>query len=164
MTLTTHGVVGAALASTLAPHSPSAALLVAFGSHFLLDALPHWDYPLRSATKDPANELNNDLVLGRAFLFDLVKIGLDFCLGLALGLVIAGSLTNYFWPVAGALAAMLPDFLQFVYFKWRRWPLTALQRFHLWIHTCHRLTGRPFLGIVSQLLLILAVWFLVDYY
>jgi hypothetical protein len=44
MILTTHAVVGAALASFV-PEHPAVAFVVGFGSHFILDAIPHVDYP-----------------------------------------------------------------------------------------------------------------------
>ncbi len=159
MTLTTHAVVGAALASALPGH-PVLGLGLAFASHFALDAIPHWDYPLRSISEDPADELNTDMKLGWDFVIDLGKIGSDFLLGLALGYLIGG------WPggVAGGLAAQLPDALQFVHFKLRLPPFTWLQRFHLWIHTSHKLSQRPLIGVFSQLALILAVCLLVYYY
>jgi hypothetical protein len=52
LTLTTHAIVGAAIASVIPAH-PFFAIAAAFASHFLLDAIPHWDYPIRSDSVNP---------------------------------------------------------------------------------------------------------------
>ena len=43
--LATHAIVGAATASQI-PNHPVIALLAGIASHFAIDAIPHWDYPL----------------------------------------------------------------------------------------------------------------------
>jgi hypothetical protein len=50
--LSTHAIVGAAIASFLPSH-PTTAFVLGFGSHFVLDAIPHWDCPIRSASVNP---------------------------------------------------------------------------------------------------------------
>jgi hypothetical protein len=32
---------------------PTTAFVLGFASHFVLDAIPHWDYAIRSAAVDP---------------------------------------------------------------------------------------------------------------
>ena len=147
MVLATHAVVGGALGRFL---PPPLSFLVGFLSHFLFDAIPHWDYPLGSRKVDPTNKLNTDLTIGRAFVFDLTKIALD----LAIGFSLVFFFHLAFWAAVGAV---LPDFLQFAYFK-LRWPaLRRLQRFHVWIHATKRLDERMILGPTLQILLIVAV-------
>jgi hypothetical protein len=60
--------------------------------------------------------------------------------------------------LAAAFGAILPDALQFVYYRLRpRW-LTPLQRFHLWIHARYRINSH-FWGVVSQSLLVgIVLW------
>ena len=53
MTLTTHAIVGATVA-TLTPN-PILGFVLGFGSHYVLDALPHWSYPIHSLEKDKKN-------------------------------------------------------------------------------------------------------------
>ncbi len=154
MILVTHSALGAALGAMAGEPALGAAL--GFASHFVLDAIPHWDYELRSSRKDEQNPLNDDLIIGRDFWFDLLKIGLDAALGLGLAFWLAGGL-----GLAGAFGALLPDFLPFAYFKFRRFPpLRALQKFHLRVHATRRLT-EPILGSGLQLALIIivVVWF-----
>jgi len=152
MTLTTHAVTGAALAA-LMPNHPVIGFVAGFASHFILDAIPHWDYRLSSFKQDRANRLNNDMLINADFLRDLVKIGTDF----ALGFILSVLLFVIFWHfsllaiLCGAFGGMLPDGLQFVYMKWRHEPFVTLQKFHIWIHSSdERLLGRPLLGICIQ--------------
>lgn len=42
MTATTHAIVASLIASQV--HDPILAATLAFGSHFILDAVPHWDF------------------------------------------------------------------------------------------------------------------------
>jgi hypothetical protein len=52
MILTTHAVVGAVLASFVPSYSATAFAL-GFASHFILDAIPHVDYPIKSRSVNP---------------------------------------------------------------------------------------------------------------
>lgn len=151
MTLSTHAIVGAAAAS-FAPAHPLTAFSFAFASHFLIDAIPHWDYHLASHRYQGDDVMTADMPFSWAFLGDLVKIGFDFILGFVFSFLIFGFLVSM--PPAliiiGVVGGMLPDFLQFAYMKFRHEPLTSLYRFHAWFHTKKRLVGRPILGIILQ--------------
>src|SRR5258708_20443215 len=83
MILTTHAIVGGALAS-LFPSHPIIAVAAGFASHFAIDAIPHWDYSLRSIMVAPGRR--NQLKLGRLLLQDVGLIGFDACAGLALAI------------------------------------------------------------------------------
>ena len=164
MPLPTHAIIGAAAAHVFSSH-PIIAGLAAFASHFLIDAIPHWDYIPKSAQSDPENPLNNDMKIGKQFFLDLLVIGFDAMLGVALSLLIFFPTDAYsFWIiVAGACLGILPDPLQFVYWKIRREPLMSLQRFHVWIHTSYKtwtIEQRWMVGITAQVVLVVAsVWF-----
>ncbi len=160
MTLATHTVVGAAVAAAL-PNHPILGGISAFASHFLLDALPHWDYRILSASANP--DTPSKLVFDRLFLLDLLRIGGDGLLGLAVAATffLHGDLTQFsswIWLV-GALSAILPDLLQFVYSKYPKEPVAHLQAFHRWIHTSRRLEGKHIIGVASQLALAAIVIF-----
>ena len=133
MTLTSHAIVGAALASAVPTH-PLVAFSLGFCSHFLLDAIPHWDYHLNSMQEDKENPLASDMKIGKSFLFDLCKIGLDFLLGFVLAFLFFGRSGNApanLTLLCGGLGAVLPDFLHFVYFKWKHEPFRSIEKFHL---------------------------------
>jgi hypothetical protein len=148
MTLTTHAIVGAALASFLTS-SPLAAAAVAFASHFALDAIPHWDYPIASASVQPNNTAA--MRYDRALLRDILVIGLDALVGTLIGVALFASPSTFWIVLLGAGMAILPDPLQFLYGRFPREPLRSLQRFHVWIHTERRLAGRPVFGLMTQL-------------
>ena len=154
MTLTTHAVIGAAAASMVQGYLVLA-FGVAFVSHFVLDAISHWHYPVKSIQKDKRDRMKNDMVIGKHFIADVAVIGCDALLGVGISLVVF----SYFFHLSlvlvliGATAGILPDPLQFVYWKFRHEPIASLQRFHMWIHAVTDLDNRPLLGIGSQILL-----------
>jgi hypothetical protein len=146
MILSTHAVVGAALA-TLMPQEPAMVFLAGVASHFAIDAVPHWDYPLRgiSIRKDPGTPLK----LNRAFFRDVALIALDACFGLATAIYLFSHSAPVWIVALGALAAMLPDPLQFAHRLFPHEPLRTLQRFHQWIHSDRKL--RWPIGVSSQI-------------
>jgi hypothetical protein len=135
MILAAHAITGAAVAS-LMPERPLIGFAVGFLSHFLLDAIPHWDYHLDSMREEKDNPMNNDIIINVKFFGDLLKISLDGMMGLLLAYLIFGFFmeNSVVAILCGAIGAMTPDALQFAYMKWRHEPLSSLQRFHLWIH------------------------------
>ncbi|MBP6948494.1 MAG: hypothetical protein KBC41_02400 [Candidatus Pacebacteria bacterium] len=136
MILATHAVVGTIVATTLTSN-PYIAFTIAFGSHFMLDSIPHWDYSLLSFKKDPEGKLNHDMVIGKKFLFDLTRIGIDALIGAIISFTLAFYILDiHSIPLVCAtiLGGILPDPLQFVYWKTRSRFLLPLQKFHKWIH------------------------------
>jgi hypothetical protein len=122
MILTTHAVVGAALASFVPSH-PAAAFVFGFGSHFILDAIPHVDYPIKSRSVDP--RIGAPMAFDGALLRDFITIGSDGLFGMLLSLLLFSSLTNFWAVVMGAVGAMLPDPLQFAYTRFPYEPLRS---------------------------------------
>ena len=147
MILSTHAVVGGAIAS-LFPSDPLLAAVAGFASHFAIDAIPHWDYPLRSISVGKGSD-NRRLTLNRAVTIDLICIGVDACAGLALATWLFATPASAWVIALGAIAAMVPDPLQFVHSIHPREPLVSLQRFHGWIHAKRKLAWR--LGVSSQI-------------
>ncbi len=156
MVLSTHAVIGAAAAS-LFPNHPVLAFSVAFGSHFVADMIPHWHYPVGSFVREE-DMMAEDMLINRQFYRDLFNIGLDAFLGLAVSYLVFSWLNVPFWIiVAGVVGGILPDPLQFVYWKWRHEPIATLQRFHVWIHSKTFLDHKPLPGITYQILIALGV-------
>ena len=153
MILSTHAVVGAAIANLLPAH-PEAAFVLGFASHFALDAIPHADYPIRSASLDP--KIGAPLRFDRALLQDAITIGADGLLGLVFAFVLFASAENQWAILLGASGAMLPDAIQFLHARFPREPLRTLQRLHRWAHTETELKERVVLALASQLLLVIA--------
>jgi hypothetical protein len=161
MILTTHAITGATLA-TLVPSNPVLGFVIGFGSHFILDSIPHWDYSLQNSKKDKNKPLNNDLIINRDSLRDLMKIALDGISGLVLSFILLGIFRHQSILAisCGAIGGMAPDALQFVYFKWRHEPLISLQKFHIWMHSKYSLKKRPVLGMSSQLAIVTLIYIL----
>ena len=158
MILTTHAIVGAAIAS-LNPSRPVSGFIAGFVVHFILDAIPHWEYKIESGSLDP--DIGSPLVLDRAFFRDVFRIGSDLLLGIIFSLILFSSSGSLFAVLAGALGGIAPDALQFACLRLRWRPLIALQNFHYWIHATYKLKKKPVLGIISQVLLIAAIVFAV---
>jgi hypothetical protein len=154
MILSTHAIVGAAIASFLPSH-PTAAFVLGFGSHFVLDAIPHWDYPIRSASVNP--EIGAPVTFDRALLTDVVVIGSDGLLGI-LGALLLFAWSDGLWSILlGAFGAMLPDPLHTIHAHFPREPLRTLQRFHRWIHTDKEIKKDIILGVGSQIMLVAVI-------
>ena len=146
MILSTHAVVGGAIAS-LMPGHPAVAFVVGVANHFAIDAIPHVDYPLYSITV--RRSAPSVLTLNWLLVQDLSLIALDASLGLAIVLWLYASPGAAAAVLAGALGAMLPDPLRVLHKLYPREPLRSLQRFHGWMHTKRRLSWP--LGVSSQL-------------
>jgi hypothetical protein len=146
LTLTTHGVVGGAIVS-LMPTCPVLGLCLAFASHFLLDGIPHRDYPIQSASLTNSGV---SIKYDSALLADAITIGSDMVLGVALALFLFATRGGIALVACGAFVAILPDVLQFAYSRFPHEPLASLQTFHQWVHTSNGMGKQPILGIVSQ--------------
>jgi hypothetical protein len=152
MILSTHAIVGGAIAS-LMPGHPMFAFVTGVASHFAIDAIPHVDYPLYSITV--SRSANSALTVNWLLLRDFGLITLDAFAGLAIVLWLYASPGAIVAVLAGALGAMLPDPLQLLQKLYPREPLRSLQRFHVWIHTKRRMSWP--LGVASQLSFVLVV-------
>ena len=155
MILVTHAIAGAA-AAKLFSSNPIAAFIAAFLSHFVLDAIPHWNYKLLSREENPFDPLNGDMHWGKKFIIDIARISLDFAAGIVLSIVLFKSHSDYQTSIIilGAFAGMLPDALQFVYWKLKIEPFRTLQKFHRFAHTKHEIENHLVLGVISQTLII----------
>ncbi|MCX6702284.1 MAG: hypothetical protein NTW60_00180, partial [Candidatus Wolfebacteria bacterium] len=151
MILTAHMLTGGAI-GRLVPQNPLLAFILGFLSHFILDAIPHSEYELKSLIRNKENHEAQDMVLGKNFARDIFVIGLDFFLGIFLCLVIFKNGVGIFDPslsmLSGALGGALPDALQFLYFKIRKEPFTTLQKFHIRIQ--NNLGSKHWAGWTTQ--------------
>lgn len=155
MTLTTHAIVGAAVAS-LVPAYPVAGFVLAFGSHFALDSIPHWaEGPalLRSLVKEQNNPMTRRVTGGWNLVHDLLVVGGDSLLGFAGAVLILFYLFHapLYIVLLGAFAGQLPDGLQFVYFTLQPGFMRGLERFHIRIQTEHE--NIAYLGIEAGIIL-----------
>lgn len=143
MILTPHILLGAAIASKI----PNIwGLILAFLSHFVLDAVPHWEYSIKGVQRTKKNQ----------FLRDALKVELDFCLGVIIFTFIAVDLSpiRVVYGLLGIAAAAFPDGLMFFYYISGRKYLRKFTEFHYWIHPKrHKIKQKlSFLTIFSQIL------------
>ena len=151
MILSTHAIVGGAIAS---PSHPALVVAAGFASHFAIDAIPHWDYPLQAISIRPAAG-SAALNLDRRLWVDLALVALDACAGLAIAIWLFATPATMGAILLGAVAAMVPDPLQVVHALYPRESLKSLQRFHQWIHSKRTLSWP--LGASSQAIFAAAV-------
>ena len=151
MILATHALGGTA-AALLFRSNPVLAFFAAFFSHFALDAIPHWDYPVRSLersfqTGQPIRKLDS-VLMG-----DMVRTGFDLLVGAVLSFLFAApDGTSAIITVGlGIIGGVLPDFLQLIYYILKAGPILQLQKFHIWIHARdRRLKKLPVIGVTIQ--------------
>ncbi len=140
-------MVGAGIAATMPAH-PLLGLSAAFASHFLVDAIPHYDYKIRSASINP--KIGAAMKFDRALLLDFFSIGWDLAFGMILSVLLFATPATWILVAIGAFAGALPDALQFVYTRFQHEPLVSLQRFHKWMHTSHHMREHSVFGVISQ--------------
>lgn len=154
MTLTTHAVVGAAVAS-LVPAHPFVGFVGGFMSHFALDSIPHWaegKFLLRSIDR-PNEPASRSVRFGLGLVHDVLMVLADSLLGfLVAALILWGLFSVPLYIVfLGAFAGQMPDGLQFLYFIFKPHFMLSFQKFHERIQTEHE--DFAYLGIEVGLLL-----------
>lgn len=70
MILTPHILAGAALATQIS--NPVAIIPAALAAHYLLDAVPHWDYDIRSSRKAAIVKVTADIALASTLIFYMI--------------------------------------------------------------------------------------------
>lgn len=110
LTPTTHAIVGSAIAS-LMPAYPWVGLSLAFASHFLLEALPHWDYPIPFSSINP--EVGARMKYDGALFADLFTIGGDAALGIVVAVIACFPLAGIAMSDRCATAAEIASCLSF---------------------------------------------------
>lgn len=166
MTLTTHIVAGAAGARLFAS-SPVEGFIIGWLSHYVLDSIVHWDYPLASVGPEIFTvESQGKLSLkNRAVIGDFIKVIIDVCLGFFLAFTFLDYRTDprYLLILAGGLGSVIPDFLQFIFVVWKNRFIGYFQKFHNMLHAKTDINDRPLLGITFQAALIIIILVLFNF-
>jgi hypothetical protein len=102
MTATGHALIGTVIAAKIG--NPALAIPIALGSHFLADAIPHWDTAY--------NRRKNSKI--RFFLTSLIDLVLGFVLSYGL-IVILFPWTNLGYAFIIIIVSQLPDWLTLPY-------------------------------------------------
>ncbi len=151
MILLTHGLVGGALASVVPDNMP-ALFVLSFTSHLVLDMIPHWQYdvPDIDKTKGITGLRLRTQGVSRSIVYVAIDGGLGVVAPLAVALC-AGTVPLHM-VLIGALAGILPDFLQFVYIKTHTRLLYHYMQVHVILNKVH-FAPDSLMGFLSQALI-----------
>lgn len=162
MILTPHAVVGAAIANMF-PDNPALGFTLAFVSHYALDILPHTDYSINNFLHKESKTVKSifqDAGASLHFLFIVFDFifAVIFCI-----LFFVRNEKSAIITLLGLLGGILPDFFQFLYYKYKNQPWIFFQMLHDKIHHTKIEGSRErILGILFQIFI--PICFLVVYY
>ncbi len=149
MILSPHAIVGAAIAN-LAPEHPELGFVLAVGSHYMLDMIPHRDYDIDGFFDRDAKSFKSIIRNFKAQL-TLLMIAADFAVGIGIAfLIFARSPARALATLLGILGGVLPDLLQFFYYTFKKRPWTITQKVHDFFHSENRMLDKPVTGSVVQ--------------
>lgn len=136
MVITPHLLAGAVIGA----HSPNVWAAFCFGliSHYLLDALPHWEY------------LDNLKMNGKLKMF--AKISLDFIIGVIIIFALIWDYPQKLIIISALIGSLLPDALEFFYANFKMKWLKFFHDFHNKIHYYKKVSFLK--GSISQVVII----------
>jgi len=160
MTLASHIIISGLLGAST--HNYFLAATVGFLSHYIVDAIPHWDDYL-SPDFDSRAKSEGGYFLKDKFLYkELGKIAIDILIGLSvLSLIFfkTSGFDNIAYTAVGIFFGVLPDPLQLLYLitNWRF--LKPNHEVQLYLHTLiHKTKPGLALGIITQIATIALVF------
>lgn len=152
MILLGHSIVGASLAVTQS--NPIIAFVIALISHYVTDAIPHYEYNARILVTAPRS---------REAFWAYIRVAIDGLFGIAVPFLIFApqDVTGAISILAGISGGMLPDMLWGSSSLWRNNRMLALHfRFHYRVHTFFTNKEFPRLGgAITLTICVLAIWF-----
>lgn len=107
-----HAVVGAAIAAKVG--NPALALPLALASHFVVDALPHWNPHLNRELKEHGR------ITSRTTTFVVVDVVGSLIAGFGIASTVLPDITHFWVVILGAFLAVLPDVVEAPYFFLRK--------------------------------------------
>ncbi len=144
-----HAVTGAFIAVKIG--NPYLAIPLILLSHYLEDAVPHWDAGtgLGNGSKTRAMAIKHGII-------DLALAGILVLIYYPQNLSSLPSLLSSA-PIWGAFLGLVPDFLESPrnFLKYEPWFLKPLNRFH---HSFHHSIPRMIDGLFPQILLLILLW------
>ncbi len=156
MVLTAHAIVGAA-AANIFPESYGLEFLSSYLSHYLADIIPHIEYDISGIHDKETKNFRSVFHNAKSFLNVLI-IGLDFFIGVASSLLIfVHDRKTLIATSIGIIGGVLPDLLQYFYYRTKKWPWTIFQKIHDVFHYPENPKAGLLEGIRNQVLTILIV-------
>lgn len=133
MILTPHAIVGATLANLL-PEEPLLGFSIAYISHYLLDVLPHVDYKINNFLDDNTKSVKS-IIKNASAALDFLYIFFDFIFAVLIcSVLFIRSRETAVITFIGLIGGVLPDFFQFLYYKYKIQPFIILQKIHDVVH------------------------------
>ena len=127
MIFTPHMLAGAVIGAKIS--QPWLILILGLATHYLLDAIPHWEYKVLNLKRREDRPFS-----ARAYLKHLFKVILDLSIGLGLVIILAWKLARPDLIALGMIVAILPDGITFLYWTFKTKYLKPLYLFHKKIH------------------------------
>jgi len=120
-------------------------------SHYAMDSVPHNHYNhdnfIIKETKSIASLVHNTKAV-----YQLLMIIFDFFIGTFLAvLIFSRDWHTLLITLLGIAGGVLPDFLQFLYFKYRKEPFVSLIKFHGKFESKRNLDHEPIKGALIQI-------------
>jgi hypothetical protein len=126
MLLATHALAGAILGTLI--NNPLIAFLIGIASHFILDAIPHIDFPDYKKGSDFPYKYNKQKISWPQFNWVAINTLLTI-LTIAYLLIFYEKSPAYLWGIFGAI---LPDILEdFPYLKYKYKTITPFKQIHI---------------------------------
>jgi len=147
-----HALTGAAIATNI--HNPYISIPLILASHYILDAVPHWDAGtgLGNGTKSVKLAILHEIP-------DLLLAGILILLFFPLPNQTPSTIYQILKlpQVWGSFIALIPDFLEVPrnFFHWEPKWLSPINRFH---HSFHNSTPHMLNGLTPQFLLLIIIW------
>jgi len=154
MILASHIIISGILASKTQNYFLAA--LIGLASHYVLDAIPHWDY--LSDEFEPRTKTEKGFIKRRAFWQEMIKITADILAGFGLLVLLAflDKDANIAPLIISAFFGILPDAAQFLYWltswKFLKWNSDLQEFFHHLIRKKINPGFQP--GIMTQIVTI----------
>lgn len=153
MILTPHAIIGAAV-SNIFPNHPEVGFILAYLSHYAMDAVPHNHYKINSFIVDK-NDIS-PVLNNKKTIIQLLSIIFDFLAGTIIAVMIfSRDWHSLFITLIGVAGGVMPDFFQFLYFKYKKQPFISLQKFHKIFEHKPDLDDRPITGTLIQILVVM---------
>lgn len=169
MIISTHIILTTVVTAPLVAESFSlsnagALFFVSFLTHYILDAIPHWDYNILSF-KEIKSDINKQderrfIFHNATFFKDAIRTTMDGLLGLGVAFWLVGmptDLERLFIFFLIATASILPDIIELFYTIWKWLPFSALSKAHRFFHTSYEFKGHFLIGAALQIIIISAV-------
>jgi hypothetical protein len=152
MILTPHAIVGAALANIF-PSDPALGFGLAFLSHYVLDVLPHTDYDV-SNFMDKDSKTVKSIFKNTGSALHFLFIIIDFVIAIFLCILFfVRDGKSLLLTFIGIIGGLLPDFFQFLYYKYKNQPWIFYQKIHDKLHHTIKTRNEKLLGMLFDLAL-----------